>query len=440
MEMQAQDNAMLFLRGVPQSMQLNPAFRPVKGSYFALPALGSVQINGQNTGFSWSEIITKGQGLQQDSSIINIDNLANSLQDNNLLATEASVQIIGFGFELGESYLSFDINHKLKAKIQYPGSIMDLRHGNWDYENDKPINHSLSDLYVNGMNYTEFAIGYNRPITDNIMIGARIKYLFGVANVESEYFDVGVQTFDDGSMQVRSNASFLTSLPMKIEYDDEGYVSSLSYDDDIDRGDLFTNENRGWGVDLGITWKPMTNLTIGAAVNDLGYINWKTRTTRFYTDGVFEFDGVDISDEISGEENDDEEDYWDQLADDFKDSFKVSEEEISYKTGLMGSFNLTANYQHRNWFNAGIVSKSYIVDGKWIPETTLAAALTPGNALSTVFTYSLRKNAPANFGAGLALRGGPVQLYFVTDNLGSLMTPETAKYVNARLGINLIFD
>jgi hypothetical protein len=49
------------------------------------------------------------------------------------------------------------------------------------------------------------------------------------------------------------------------------------------------------------------------------------------------------------------------------------------------------------------------------------------------------KNAPANFGAGLMLKGGPLQLYFVTDNLGSLLDPHKAKYVNARLGINLIF-
>lgn len=435
---QAQDNALIFMKGIPQTTQVNPAFRPVNGSYFALPALGSVKINGSNTGFSWSDLITSGAGSQADSLIFNLDQLAAKLQDNNLLATEASIQMLGFGFATEKAYYSFDINYRLKAKISYPGSILDLRYGNWDYDNDRPINHSLSDLYVNGMNYTEIAFGYSRMITDNLSVGARVKYLFGVASVESEMMNIGIETFDNGMMRVTTDAAFRTSLPMKAEYDEDGYVTGLSYDDSIDRGDLFTNSNRGWGFDLGVMWEPINKLTVGAAINDLGYINWKTRTSRYYSQGSFEYDGYDVSDEITGDATNSD-DYWDQLAEDFENSFKLNEEATSYKTGLMGSFNLTANYQLQKWLNVGAMSKSYFVDGQWIPETTLAAGLNPGKALSTVITYSAMKNAPANLGVGLALKGGPVQLYFVTDNINSALQPSKAKYVNVRLGLNLVF-
>lgn len=434
----AQDNALMFLKGVPQASQVNPAFRPVKGNYFSLPAIGSIKINGQNSGFSWSDLITKGSGLRADSLILNLDNLSNSLQDNNQLATEASLQILGFGFASGQSYFSFDMNLRFKAKLNYPSSLLDLRHGNWDYENDIPINHSTSDLHINGLNYTEIALGYNRYIGDRLTVGLRLKYLFGIASIESEKFNVGVETLENGYMRVYTDIDLQSSLPVTYQYDEEGYVNSMSFDENIDRGDFFTNKNQGWGLDLGLSYQASNSLTLSAAVNDLGYINWKTRSTRLYSNGEFTFDGMDISNEISGNESQNTE-YWDELAEEFKNTFKVSEEEITYKTGLMASFNLSAEYQPKSWFSLGAISKSYILDGKWIPETTIAAGLNAGRALSTVFTYSMMKNAPANFGAGLMLKGGPLQLYCATDHINSLLDPHKAKYINARLGINLIF-
>lgn len=434
-----QDNAFLFLKGVPQTTQLNPAFRPIKGNYFALPALGSIKVNGSNSGFSWSDIIRQGTGIQSDSLIVDLDHVAGQLQDNNLIASEAAIQILGFGMYAGNTYFTFDMIHKFKGQFNYPASILDLRYGNWDYENDKPINHSMSDLSFNGIDYTEIAFGFSTPVNEDITIGARFKYLFGMANIKTDNFDVGIETFDDGSMEVRSKASILTSLPVEIEYDEDGYVNSIQYDETIDPGSLFANDSRGMAIDLGVTWRLFNNLTLGAAVNDLGYINWKTRTRRFYSDGTFAYTGVDLSDNLKGEEGNST-NYWEEIGDSLQNTFQVSDESITYRTGLQGSFNLTADYQHRNWLNFGAVSRNYFIDGKWTPEFTLAAGISPGKALSTVVTYSMMKNAYTNLGAGIALRGGPLQLYFVTDNLNTLMSMNTARYLNMRLGINLIFD
>jgi len=433
---QAQDNAFMFLRGVPQTTQINPAFRPVERAYLALPAIGGVKINGSNTGFSWSDVIRNGTGSQADSLIVDLDNLSNTMQENNLLAAEASMQLLGFGFRVKEAFISVDVNHRMKAKLNYPKSLLDLRYGNWDYDNNIPINHSMADLFVNSIDYTEIALGMSYPITDDIVIGARVKYLMGVANIQSERFNVGIETFEDGSMRINSDAAFRASFPMAVEYDEEGYVSSIGSSDDVNAQDLFLSDNTGFGFDLGLTWRVLDKLTIGAAVNDIGYINWKSNTQQFYSNGTFDYDGIDVSDELTGDDS--SEDYWDTLAEDFENTFKVNSEEGSYKTGLMGSFNFTAEYQPKHWLNLGAVSKSYIVDDKLVPETTFALGLHPGKALSSVFTYSLMKNAPANFGAGIALTAGGLQIYMATDNLNSVFNPNTAKYVNARLGINFV--
>jgi len=433
----AQDNSLMFTKGIPQSTQLNPAFRPVKKWYVAMPALGSVQINGSNSGFSWSDIIRNGTGMQADSLIIDLDYAASQMQDNNLFATEASIQVLGFGFAVKEWFFTFDINHKLKAKMNYPLTFMNLRYGNWNYDGNKPINHSFSDMYVNGLDYHEVAIGASKPINDKLTLGLRVKYLIGVANIQSEYFNFELETFENGSMRIASDASFRTNIPLDVTYDAEGYIDDLDVSDDAD--DLFTStSNKGWGFDFGATYQVTDKLLLGAAFNDVGFIKWNEGTSRLFTKGTFEYDGVDVSEELTGDAGD--ADYLEDLADDFEETFRFNNDEESYKTGLMGNFNVSADYQFKEWLNFGLVSKNYFVDDKLIPQVTLATGLQAGRVLSTAITYSFMKNAPANLGAGLRLNLGAFQVYGVTDNLGSVFNLANAKYINARLGINFVFN
>ncbi|WP_430810562.1 MULTISPECIES: DUF5723 family protein [unclassified Carboxylicivirga] len=433
----AQDNTLMFTKGIPQAAQMNAAFRPVNNWYIAMPALGSVQFKGANSGFSWSDIIREGTGLQRDSLIIDLDYAAAQMKDNNLLATEASLQVLGFGFAARHWFFTVDVNHKFKAQVNYPLSLMDLRYGNWDYDTQKPINHSLSDMHVNGLDYHELALGISREITERLTLGLRVKYLIGVANVESEYLTLDMETFENGDMRLIADAAFRTNVPLDVIYDAEGYVDELSVSDSAE--DLLSStSNTGWGFDVGLTYRLGNKLTLGAAVNDLGFINWKEGTSRLYTQGSFDYNGVDVSDELTGDEGD--ADYLDQLADDFKETFRFSNDESSYKTNLMGNFNVSADYQPAKWINLGLVSKNYFVNDQVVPELTVAAGLRAGRFLSTAISYSYMKNAPANLGAGLALNFGALQVYGATDNLNAALKPSTAKYVNARVGINFVFN
>ncbi|WP_439181772.1 DUF5723 family protein [Carboxylicivirga taeanensis] len=433
----AQDNSLMFTKGIPQSTQLNAAFRPVKKWYLAMPALGSVQFNGTNSGFSWNDIIRKGTGMQADSLIVDLDYAAGQMQDNNLFATEASLQVLGFGFAVKQWFFTFDINHRLKARMNYPASLMNLRYGNWDYDLSQPINHSFSDIYVNGLDYHEVVLGASKSINDKLTLGVRVKYLIGVANVQSEYFTLEMETFQNGNMRITSDASFRTNIPLDITYDAEGYVDNLEVRDDAD--ELFTStKNTGFGLDLGATYQLTDKLMLGAAINDLGFINWKEGTSRLFTKGTFDYDGVNVSDELTGDAGD--ADYLEQLGDDFEETFRFSNDADSYRTGLMGNFNVSADYQFKEWLNFGLVSKNYFVDDKLVPQVTLATGLQAGRILSGAITYSYMKNAPANLGAGMALNLGPFQVYAVTDNLNAAFKPASAKYVNARLGINFVFN
>ena len=44
-----------------------------------------------------------------------------------------------------------------------------------------------------------------------------------------------------------------------------------------------------------------------------------------------------------------------------------------------------------------------------------------------------------NLGLGVALKGGPVQLYIVTDNVLGMIFPQNTKSIQFHFGINLLF-
>ena len=258
----------------------------------------------------------------------------------------------------------------------------------------------------------------------------------GVASMESEYMNLDIQTLDNGYMRIAADAAFRTNMPLEISYDDAGYVDDVQFDSFSNQ--LVSTKNSGFGFDIGATYQLTDKLLLGAAINDIGYIKWKDETSRFYTNGVFEYTGIDVSEELTGDAGDQE--YLEDIVDDFEDTFRFSDEGGSYTTGLMGSFNVSADYQFKHWLNFGFVSKNYWVDKKLVPQITLATGLQAGRTLSGVLSYSYMKNAPANLGAGMAFNLGAFQLYAVTDNLTSMFKPSTAKYVNARLGINFVFN
>ncbi|MBK3517797.1 DUF5723 family protein [Carboxylicivirga marina] len=435
--LEAQDNTNIFLRGVPQRTIMNPALKPTSGWYIAFPALGGVQINGSNSGFSWNDIIRpSGKG---DSLMVDLDYVSTQIQDNNFFTTEATLQLLGFGFERGRSFFSLDINHKLKARANYPKALFDLRLGNWNYNGDMPINHDLSDMYVKGIDYTEIALGWSYEINEKVRIGTRIKALLGVAMVESESIDMQFITSQNSLLSLSGNASIRTNLPMDIYYDEDGYVKDVDFTNEFGAEDFLATDNLGFGIDFGGSFQITDKLHVGASLIDIGSITFSTDVTEFSTTGTYSYLGADVSDEIAGDD-DDSDDYWDEVEEEFKDAFKVTDSEGDYTTNLMGSFILNADYQLKDWWSIGLLSRNYNINEFFVPEVSIATGFTHKKWLSSVLSYSMKKNAPANIGFGLAFNAGPFQIYGVTDNFDALFNLESAKYINGRIGVNLIFD
>ena len=62
-----------------------------------------------------------------------------------------------------------------------------------------------------------------------------------------------------------------------------------------------------------------------------------------------------------------------------------------------------------------------------------------GNIFSIGAQYAYIKGSENNIGLSTALRLGPVQLFFSSDNVIPLINPMKGQNVNMRFGMNLLF-
>lgn len=430
----AQDRGMAFLKGTPQSNVVNPAFRLADNDkfYIALPALGSISASAVNTGFSWNDLFYE----RQDSLYVDLNNLDTKLQNKNYTNVNTSIQVLGFGIKSGrKSYFTFDLNAKSKISVAFPDDITNIRYGNWDYNNNTPINQNLSGISADGIAYTELAFGYNRKITDKLTAGIRLKYIMGAVATKSDQADLYMRTSTDGDVTIHNDISILTSGPIHATFDKDGNINGINLDEDISPSD-FIGKNTGMGIDVGATYQLNDKIMIAAAINDLGFINWGYKPQRFYSKGTFAYSGADITDIITGKSSDDL-DLWEDIGDSLSNSFNVENiEENSFGSDLMFNANLMGTYKFREWVDFGAI---ITLDHNWTSSLTLSASLNPTRVFSGVVTYSLNKNDFAELGAGFMVRGGCFQYYMMSDNINAAFFPKHAKYASLRFGINFIF-
>lgn len=435
----AQDNILPMFQDLPQSRATNPAIAPQCAANFGIPTL-NIKAGIQNTGFSWNDIMVRNS--RTDSLSIDLDKLASSLSKDNLTSVQTDVMLLGFGLTVGKNYASIEVSNKTRFDMVLPSSLLDLRFGNWDFDGNRPIRQSISDINLNGYNYMEIAFGFSRQINDAWRAGITAKYLAGIAGIRSNQFDVAIDNYkkdDKYVMNVKTKAEILASVPLDITYDEDGYVDDFESSDDFS-GNLKPFKNGGFSIDMGALWQPNERLQVGASIIDLGFIKWKSATHRFVAENDFEFSGINIDQNIKDYDYENENSYWSNLQDSISEAIKFKHDDsgTTFKTKLRTQIVATARYSPNSWFTAGAVSRMFWVDGKIKPHLSVNAAVKAKSALTYMLSAGVNPGGYVNVGTGLQLQGGPLQFYILTDDAFDAIRLNKARAVNVRFGFNIL--
>jgi hypothetical protein len=409
-------------RSIPQANFVNPAFRPTSKFIIGLPLISSTYIS-LEAPFAINNVFTNDGG---NLLRIDTDAFLDELKNSNRINLRANSSLLFLGFNSKKSFISFSINSRLNAGFAFPGSVFETILAGKESNPDGSLNIGLDNLDLKASFFNEVAIGYNRSVTDKLIVGAKLKYLQGIASINIQDLNGSIGSSID-SVYIRTN-------PWSVQTSGFNYLS----DNPDPSYFLFNNKNVGWAIDLGAQYMVTNNIKVTASILDLGGITWKEDTEiREFSSGSYTFDGFDFL-EIVQDDGVLDESILDQEIDSIETVFKPELiEGESYKTALTGRFYLGGTYTLMDMHTFGVVFFSEVFKSRLIPAAALTYNIAIGEILDAGISAGYRNKSLGNVGLGLSAKLGPVQVYAVTANLESLLYPARARVVGIHGGLVL---
>ena len=465
-----------FMEGTHYRQQLNPALTPTKG-YFNLPVIGAVNATVGSTSLGYQDIIDI---IDDGDDFYTKPDFMNRLKDNNKLNVNFSTEILSAGWYKGKNFWSFNIGLRTDIGANLTKNMFTfLNEMETVEENWRNSNYDISGQQLNINAYTEIGLGLSRQINSRLTVGARVKALLGIGNMELKLNRVAMSANLPSDQQINqwSSESYWNSMtPSQAaqaaqELKFNNYHANLTVgaelkssfkglelqeeegkdyvtDFDFDSGKLGI-AGYGFGIDLGASYKILDNLTVSASVLDLGFISWSKSSTKIasanpdpidikgstYANMVDPNNPNTVMNAVNQLQND-AQGYMDRVTNgDVLDydmlQLEVSDAKESRKSRLASILVLGAEYGFfNNKLAVGVLSTTRFVQPDALTELTFSANYRPKSWFNVALSYSAIQSAGKSFGLGLKL--GP--LFVGTDYM---FLGKNSNSVNGFVGVSI---
>ncbi|BDD09971.1 hypothetical protein FUAX_24030 [Fulvitalea axinellae] len=445
---QAQYDLTLYNIGnrLPQGNRLNPAFFPDSRMYLGLPVVSGTSVN-VTSGFSLSDAIRENG---QNSNVLDLNYLLENISENEFYAQKLHFPLLNLGIRSKRAYFTFDINYRHEGGMNLPKDLLaTLARGNGhngDYKeaatkgfvdqipNEVLETMNFDNLKLSQTSYTEIGFGYGRRFGDRLHLGAKVKFLWGHANIETEGLEGQLVTRPSNyalRMNLGSSPVIRTAGIMALSDDSES-----EYDDPMDY--ILESRNFGMGFDFGGLFRLDDKWSFSASLVDVGYITWKDDIKNTHLENAYEANGEDIDRffELKAEYDDDFFTYFvDQLEDKYSDP---EEKKDKYTTWLNGRMYANATYKVTDYFSTGATFVGHAFGESFNPGLNVFGNLSVKEWLLFNANVGYVNKSFNNVGVGTVFTGGPVQLFLATDNLFGALDLNEARQVDFRFGFNFL--
>ena len=305
-------NSGYFLDGYLFKHQLNPALESDK-AYFSIPVLGNINIGTRgNIGLGNFLYPTANGGLTTFmNSSISADEFLNGLSTNNKLAMNLDMSILSAGFRAWGGFNTIDIGLRSHTALNIPKDMLEFMKVG---QSGPTTVYDMGDMGMSSANYVEVALGHSRQINDKLRVGAKVKFLLGGMYADMSLKNTHV-TLSENEWVVSANGEMnIAAKGMTVPEKDGGLVDfdNIEYDSPGLSG-------FGLGIDLGATYEVIDNLTVSAAIKDLGFMGWSNNTYASTNNEPWRFDGFENLTFSDDKEEDKLENQLDALGDEFED-------------------------------------------------------------------------------------------------------------------------
>jgi len=431
---------------VPYKFHLGGVLVPVAGQ---IPP--PIYFNYANNSFYWNHIYHEGEVIDDTLRYtLDVPLFMDKLKKTTHMRFDTQIELLNVGIKLENMFLTVALTEKFKYGLSLPYDLFEFTlNGNMPYmQENKP--HDFSGLGVNFTHYRELAVGGSMQANDKLSVGGRVKVLFGLGNVNTNFNELSLYTDpDDYSMTWTTDMKIQASLPIYMDYemlyDDLGRFDEFIFEVNEESEDAFNDnpagyfvnmKNLGLGFDLGASYKLTPEIDLFASVTDFGFISWNTNPQNFVSKGQYDYRGVELE---LWESDDEMEESMKEFADTLINTFKPELLETGYVTWLPSSLYLGGKYKFHEKLHFTALYRGEFYRKSYMQSFTLGVNSNVTDWLSAHFTYSLAHNTANNMGLGLTARLGPVNWYIVTDSFTGMIWPQKAKNINLRMGCNIVF-
>ena len=405
--------------------QINPAM--LDEAYVGMPFFGQINV-GATGNFGLKNFVYKLDGNPRYdlttfmSPTISAGEFLGDLHDKNRADVYINYNIFSVGFKAFKGINLVELNLRSNTNVSLPYELFEFMKTTGAKET-----YHLQDIGVRSQNYLELALGHSHRINDQWTVGAKLKFLFGgaYADFTADQLDVtmnGDQWRIVGDARLKAavlSSEFDYEDPSKNAPDGRRRVKGI---DDVS----FGLPGFGMGVDLGATFKVTKDLTLSAAINDLGFINW-SKVKNASSRGDYTFDGFE--DIYAGSNNTGGNKLGDQfetLGDDLEEMFSVYDDgEGSSSQALAATINIGAEYTlpaYRN-LRFGFLYTSRLHGLYSYHQGLLSATIRPVKCLEASVNTAVSSTG-CTFGAALSLRAKHYNFFIGSDRIFGKVSKE----------------
>lgn len=369
-----------FSENMPLRHELNPSFAP-DYNYVTVPALGGITA-GANANIGADNFLFKknGEVVTGLHSSVGADEFLDGLKSRNYLEVNANLNLVSVGFKALGGFNTVGLNLKSTVSTSLPYELFEF--AKIGQVNGGPTTYDIKDTRVISSNYVELAFGHSRNLGDKIRVGAKVKYIAGVAYADARIDAINVAMSAD-KWSVREQGRMFSSDALDIQYKPNGEI------DDIDTG-TFGVAGNGLGFDFGVSYNLWDNLKLSASLTDVGFISWKGSEATVNPD-EFVYDGFhhlvadkdpDGSSALSRE--------GDQLEEDLKKLVRFQNEtDASRVQSLQTMLNLAGEYSIlNNKIGFGLLWSTRLGTPKKWTEVMASANFRPSSWFNATVNFS----------------------------------------------------
>ena len=403
-----------------------------------------------NLNFRYSDLIQKGTGDLADSLVLDFNRFREALDKKNYLDISGEVLLVQFGFvsnpddyEVDDeikkrmrSYYGFGIRQRVTGGFSFDQNYIELlTQGNGPFYDQ---NFSTGHARINSSVYSELSATYAREINNKLWLGLRLKYLLGGFNITTNKLALSLRNIElDNELEVDAQADIRVSGPIEFTLDAYDLVDEISVDSP---SQIFSTDNPGYAVDLGLVYTVSPKLVLSAAVTDIGQIQWKNEVKQLTLDTTYRYTGADFSDSIDDQADNykSPEDVLDELTEDIKNEFSFQLAEDSYTEKLPYTISMGAEFRVLKNLDFGAMYAHYASPYYKRDTYAFSANLGIRNALSLSPTIMI-VGGDTVWACASAFRFGPLQFHMAINDFDGIATPANAQGIEIQMGMSYVF-